>query len=1104
MVLLIILFALLVTRLSGERPQVKVFPGPRLPEEWTWRPEVDDAIRHLTTDVSPGVGFHGAGGYGKTSLARAIGMDRRIRAHFKGGVVWVEVGQPRGRNGAEVLVSIHPPEEDGSLQNGSQLSGVEHLIGSIGELLENRGRVLVMVDDVWNESQLEPFLALGEKVRLLVTTQVPRVLPRRMRRIPIGALPSDVAKKMLSREFPKLSHELRDKLLDSTHRWPQLLGLVIRRLATDVERGANVNRAARKVIDQFADAGVTAWDINNSGMRTTAVKATIEYSLAVVSKDARTRFLELGIFAPDVDVPLEMAAKLWHVTAGLTPAESERLCDELTDLSLLTLRWIEDRPVITLSRTIRLFSLSASVLGKEQRIQLNRSFVDASRDALTEPNSTGTSWWSLPPEHFLWDQLAYHLAEAERQTELTGLVTNLEWVLARLDRSGPWAMESDLGFSTAEEAAEILPLIARVGHLFGDLGDGEVTRGNRRTHLSALSRFREQVERTAAADRPDLVPLLPIPESRDSDSIRTLPAHHDAVTAVAIMDGGRLVTGCRDGTVYVWDIDKGTPIRKFKEHTAAVTAIARAPEGTLLATASADRSIILWNWEEGTASAVCSGHTDSVTAVAIAADGTWIASSSEDGTVRGWDMNGGQRGAIKVDAGWVNAVAILPDSTWFATASMDGKVRLWHTNGTSMVELATHDQAATALAVSPDGKKIVSGSRDATLRVSDTEGSKSRVLSGHTDIVNAVAVSPDGTWAASASEDDTVRMWYPTEGTAGRVFRGHTEAVTALAISPDGTRLASASGRTVCIWDTTATAGVTAGEHIGAVFGVSAAPDGTWLASGSDDGTVRLWDVTDGRQVALLEGHDQAVTSVAVARDGTWLASASRDRTVRLWQVGGDREPLVLNGHTRSVNAIAIAPNGTWLVSAADDVHVRMWDAGRGTELRRMTGYNGWVQAVAVAPDGDWLASAYMQGQGVRLWNTDGTLKGNVLGQHTGVVTAIAIAQDGSCLAAAFLQDHSVQFWNADGVIRRPLTGHSDRIQAVAISPDGAWLATASEDRTIRLWTMGEDAHCVAVVRCGGAMYDISWGSSRMLVAGGARGLYAFTLSGAGDRRSGP
>ncbi|GAB1823760.1 hypothetical protein HerbRD11066_69240 [Herbidospora sp. RD11066] len=629
-----------------------------LPDDWTWRPEADRVIDLLTRDDAVDVGLHGPGGFGKTSLARAISGDQRIREHFRGGTEWVRVGQPSVQtDGAELLRSFcaslsmrdgSPPKDLG------QMMSVEHLTAYLVELLEKRDRVLVVVDDVWTEGQLEPFLALGEKVWLLVTAQKWKVFPRRKDfvRVQVQVLAADAARTMLSGALPDLSPKILDELLEVTGRWPQLLGLVVRRLATEVGRGAVADKAAKKVIAQFDEAGITAFDVEDSEKRETAIRATIEYSLAVLSEDARSRFLELGIFAPNVDVPLETAAQLWRVTAGLSPAEAERLCDDLAGLSLLALREENDRLVITLNSTIRLFTLSPSVLGPAQRVTLNRSFVDASRGLLVQEGVPDTPWWLLPRDHFLWDQLAYHLAGADWQPELTRVVTNLEWVLARLEQPGPWALESDLGFSTARDAGEIRRLIARVGYLLGDVASGELVRSSRRTHLSALPVFRAQVEETAVAERPDLLQLLPIPESRESDPMRTMPAHHDVVTAVVIMERGRFVTGCRDGTVCMWDIDKGTLIRRFKGHTAAVTGIAVAREGTLLATASEDQTIRLWNWEDGTLQAVCEGHTNTVTAVAIRADGSRIASSSMDGTVRTWDRKGRERGALKVQGGW--------------------------------------------------------------------------------------------------------------------------------------------------------------------------------------------------------------------------------------------------------------------------------------------------------------------------------------------------------------------------------------------------------------------------------------------------------------------
>jgi WD40 repeat protein len=105
---------------------------------------------------------------------------------------------------------------------------------------------------------------------------------------------------------------------------------------------------------------------------------------------------------------------------------------------------------------------------------------------------------------------------------------------------------------------------------------------------------------------------------------------------------------------------------------------------------------------------------------------------------------------------------------------------------------------------------------------------------------------------------------------------------------------------------------------------VAFSPDGKTLASGSDDNTIKLWDVATGKEQATLKGHTAWVASVAFSPDGKTLASGG-DTTVRLWDMEG-KELATLKGHTKGVNSVAFSPDGKTLASGSQDKTIKLWD----------------------------------------------------------------------------------------------------------------------------------------------------------------------------------
>jgi len=282
---------------------------------------------------------------------------------------------------------------------------------------------------------------------------------------------------------------------------------------------------------------------------------------------------------------------------------------------------------------------------------------------------------------------------------------------------------------------------------------------------------------------------------------------------------------------------------------------------------------------------------------------------------------------------------------------------------------------------------------------------------------------------------------------------GHNDSVTSLALSPDGKTLASGSNdSTVKLWDVrSGQLQLTLKGHQGFIKTVRFSPDGITLASGSADAAIKLWDPATGDLKTTLTGHEGYIETLAFSLDGKTLASGSWDNTVKLWDLETGGLLHTLAGHESWVRTIALSADGKTLASGSDDKTVRLWDTATGALLHTLRGHKSDVEVVAFSPDGQTLASASWD-QTVKLWDPDtGSLRHTLAG-HTNKITALAFTPDGKTLASAS-DDRTAKLWDvSDGRLRTSLEGHQAAVEAIAIILDGKVLISASRDATIKFW----------------------------------------------------
>ena len=315
-----------------------------------------------------------------------------------------------------------------------------------------------------------------------------------------------------------------------------------------------------------------------------------------------------------------------------------------------------------------------------------------------------------------------------------------------------------------------------------------------------------------------------------------------------------------------------------------------------------------------------------------------------------------------------------------------------------------------------------------------------------------------GLWQRSRSTLPTASESAPTAPAPAipvellRTFPTHQNSINALKLLSDKQRFISASAdTTIRLWNLSTGKEVQTYEgHATFVNAIALSPDEKTLYSGGADGAIYQWNLTTGEQQAEFTDHTGAVNTLDRTPDGQFLVSGASDGTIKLWDTRTQTVVNTLEGHKGPINTLLVTNDGR-IISGSTDRTIKLWDITSGEQIRSLEDHDSYINAIAVSPDGRILFSASAD-QTIKRWDLDSGEVLNTLSDHASYVNVLTFSRDGQIVGSGSA-DATVRIWDVKtGTLLRMHTGFDMPIDHLMM-PSQKQLVTASrQNPAIKTW----------------------------------------------------
>ncbi len=468
--------------------------------------------------------------------------------------------------------------------------------------------------------------------------------------------------------------------------------------------------------------------------------------------------------------------------------------------------------------------------------------------------------------------------------------------------------------------------------------------------------------------------------ARTDRSVYTITGHSKTVVSIAVSkDGKLLATGSADNAIIIWDANTYQLIRKIELHKGQVTTLDFSPDGKFLVSGSTDKSLRLWDVATGNETRNYNSEFK---------QGIYQCKFSTDGKMLG--VVSWERGAKGVQ-GFAKVLDVQ--------------------TGALIKRFDTDDHPASAVKFSADNKKLYTGTWGFQIKQHD-------LVSGGTDwnydmrefdyytAVQSMDVSPDNKYVVQGGKDNKIRMLNTLDGKLMYVIEswlGHKEWV-------NGTRFS---------------------------------PDGLSFASVSDDGLLKVWETSTGRNLLTFRGHLAGINQLTWHPDGTKIYTTSADNTIKIWDIRAPGEMSFRASVIGPWNA-PVSPDRKWMAPVNSDRHLALYSMSSGKPMLFLDSLSAF--AAAFSSDGQYLATGY---RNLIIYNTT-TGKRQITGKgHSGIIYGMDYNRKLDLFVTA--ADNTIRFWNTTDTTAYKIVSNTGNPFTVKFSPDGKHIYAGCVDGKIKI-----------------------------------------------------